>query len=477
MIKLKNLTVSFDSKKVLENLSLSLEPGSIYLLLGKNGAGKTTLIKCLAGLIETNDEQVLIDSLSPIEIQEKIGFYLPESMLFADLTVEENLNFFGDISAKNKKFSFTESKYTKWIFDLNDKKVKTLSQGERAKVSITRTFLKEPQYIFLDEPTAFLDNDSIKEFLVLLKELDNQSIVVIATHSPEIWSAEKIWSAELCNLSQVEGLLGCSSNHKNSILIKKLPTTETSTYQDISLVTPQPSTPTNSSIKQSITPLTSLISKDLKTELSINRLIISFTTIIVLSLLVEIAVQSSLIMPEDRKKILIPLAWLIFFVTQLFQASKMFEPEKEHRANLAIFNSATSLSFVYFSKLLTYSALNFLILVFTFLLFQFFWSTECLEAKQFLGLIFSIGIPEAISLTSITLIIGATSLGTDRSPLLNPITVIPLLLPLFVIGIEFSYNIADKMDILTSTMGIWLLTLVYLTLTYLIFPIVYKQQR
>lgn len=187
MIKVDNLSVYFKSEKLLDRVSFTLNPNSKTLLLGPNGSGKTTLIKILAGIFSFKTGSVLIKDKRPQEIKQKIGLQLQDSMLYSELTVFENLDFYSKLYGSNYLASCFQ-----WIEYLKNKKVKILSLGEKAKVSITRAIINNPDYLFLDEPTAFLDDKSLEQFVKLIYDWSVakngggvSKILFVATHSPE----------------------------------------------------------------------------------------------------------------------------------------------------------------------------------------------------------------------------------------------------------------------------------------------------
>lgn len=223
-------------------------------------------------------------------------------------------------------------------------------------------------------------------------------------------------------------------------------------------------------------PLQIFLIKDYKTEISLRKIIIVFSTVLILVFLSEIVVQSAFISPESRESLLIPFVWLTFFISQLFQAPNQFGPEREEQVNQGINLTGISLNMVFFSKVIVYSLLNIVLLVLVFLLTEFFWANQAISIINVAEIILLIGIPIVVASTSIVILLAATLIADDRSPLLNPITVVPLLVPLFVLAIEFSYNIELKRDVLLSSAILCFLTLFYLILSLLLFPVIFSQQ-
>ncbi len=158
-ISIQNCTKKFRGKKAVDNLSLNVEPGTVYGLVGNNGAGKTTTIKMLLGLLHPNQGQVLIFGLQPekdtVEIMKRIGYVSENRELYEWMTLCEILWF-------NSQFYETWDKElvqkTLVSLDLNPAiKIKHLSRGSRAKVAMLLAIGHRPDLLILDEPSSGLD--------------------------------------------------------------------------------------------------------------------------------------------------------------------------------------------------------------------------------------------------------------------------------------------------------------------------------
>ncbi len=178
----KTFTSTFGKKTVnaLNELTLAIEPGTIFGLLGPNGAGKTTLVKILLGItFPTSGTASMFGSpLNNYEIKKKIG-YLPENHKYpAYLTGGEVLNFFGKLSGLDgihlsKKIDelLELMQLGKW----KKTKVKTYSKGMMQRLGLAQALLNEPDLIFLDEPTDGVDPIGRKEIRDILIELKNKN--------------------------------------------------------------------------------------------------------------------------------------------------------------------------------------------------------------------------------------------------------------------------------------------------------------
>jgi len=162
----------------LNDLSLSIEQGSIFGLLGPNGAGKTTLIKILLGVTfpTFGDARILNNDISNYKIKRKIGF-LPENHKFPNyLTAEQTLKYFAQLSGYensnlNKRIDELLSlvKMSKW----KKTKVKKYSKGMMQRLGLAQAMINDPELIFLDEPTDGVDpigRKEVRDILIDLKE-------------------------------------------------------------------------------------------------------------------------------------------------------------------------------------------------------------------------------------------------------------------------------------------------------------------
>ena len=205
MIKVENLYKSFETKKVLQGVSLDVKDGETLVIIGGSGTGKSILLKNLVGLIKPDSGKIIIDDIDVTktdkknlrEIQKKIGFLFQEAALFDSLTIEENVSF----GMKNLT-NLSEEEMKKRVSsclnmvglssDIEKLKPSALSGGMKKRVGLARSIAYQPKYIFYDEPTTGLDpimSDVIGELIIhLKKELKVSSIVV--TH--DMNSAYKI---------------------------------------------------------------------------------------------------------------------------------------------------------------------------------------------------------------------------------------------------------------------------------------------
>ena len=190
MLKINNISKTFKDKKVVSEISFELNPGDIYGLLGPNGAGKTTTFYIIAGLLSSDEGQIMLSdediSTIPMHQRSKRGIkYLPqEPSIFQNLTVYENLYGLAELSFNNKKDIdvFIDNSMEEFnLSKISDLKGRQLSGGQRRKVEIARTLAADPKIILLDEPFAGIDPIAIEDIKSVLTKLLKRNIGILIT--------------------------------------------------------------------------------------------------------------------------------------------------------------------------------------------------------------------------------------------------------------------------------------------------------
>ncbi|MCY8917388.1 ABC transporter ATP-binding protein [Bacillus atrophaeus] len=188
-IEIKNLTKKFKERTAVDNLSLTIEKGEFFALLGQNAAGKTTTIKMLSCLSTptSGDALMLNDSIvkNPEAVKQKINISPQETAVAPNLSVKENLEFIASIygSKKQKAEQKAVEMMTKFgLLERAKNKTKTLSGGLQRRLSIAMALISNPQIIFLDEPTLGLDVRARRDLWKVLLELKGKITIVLTTH-------------------------------------------------------------------------------------------------------------------------------------------------------------------------------------------------------------------------------------------------------------------------------------------------------
>ena len=189
MIEIKQVTKIYGKKTVIDDISLNIEKGQIYGLIGPSGAGKTTLVKMIVGMEEADSGtiEVMKTKMPNREILQNIGYMAQADSLYNDLTAEENLHFFASLFKLNKKKQAERIEYTAKLVNLTDelhKKVNNYSGGMKRRLSLAVALIQDPPLLILDEPTVGIDPElrqSIWNELYRLKNEENKTII-ITTH-------------------------------------------------------------------------------------------------------------------------------------------------------------------------------------------------------------------------------------------------------------------------------------------------------
>ena len=191
---IKELSKEFAKRKVVHRVSFELKQSQIMGLLGPNGAGKTTLFYMIAGLINSDEGDILLNQISltnfGISQRSEHGIsYLPqESSIFRKLSVEENI-----LSSLEQRQDLTKGQISEELdsllneFGLNElRKSKSiqLSGGERRRVEIARALAKKPNFLLLDEPFAGIDPIAVSELKDIFRNLKKKKIgILISDHN------------------------------------------------------------------------------------------------------------------------------------------------------------------------------------------------------------------------------------------------------------------------------------------------------
>ena len=198
MVEIKRLCKSYDNKRVVDNLDLTINDGEIYGFIGHNGAGKTTTIKCLIGILSFEKGEILIDGLSikdkPIECKRKIAYIPDNPDLYNYMSGIDYLNFIGDVfNVANEERVKRIDKYA-GIFELTDSlanPISSYSHGMRQKLAIIAAWLHEPDLIVMDEPFVGLDPKASHDLKMMMREFcDRGGSIFFSTHVLEV--AEKL---------------------------------------------------------------------------------------------------------------------------------------------------------------------------------------------------------------------------------------------------------------------------------------------
>ena len=188
-IEIKGLTKQYKDITAVNGLSLDIERGELFGLLGVNGAGKTTTIKMLSTLAEPTSGDALIGGYSILKdkqkIRELIAISPQETAVAENLTVRENLRMMAGIYGMDKKRAEERIEELSRSFSLTqvlDKRAKKLSGGYKRRLSIAMAMINSPSVLFLDEPTLGLDVIARAELWETVKAIKGDLTIILTTH-------------------------------------------------------------------------------------------------------------------------------------------------------------------------------------------------------------------------------------------------------------------------------------------------------
>ena len=182
MLECKNLTKSYLNKIAVDRLSLQLEPGRIYALLGPNGSGKTTLIKLANGLLTPSEGEILIDGEAPGPKTKAVVSYLSDKEYLPDwMSTRQLMDFFEDFY---QDFDRQRAEERLLRLGLDEKqKVKTMSKGTREKVQLILVMSRRAKLYLLDEPIGGVD-PATRDYILdtIIRNYNPEAAVLIPTH-------------------------------------------------------------------------------------------------------------------------------------------------------------------------------------------------------------------------------------------------------------------------------------------------------
>ena len=198
-IEVKSLTKRFGRFTAVDAVSFDVGRGAIFGFLGANGAGKSTTIRMLCGLLDPTSGTAVVGGFDvgrePEKVKRVIGYMSQKFSLYEDLTVVENIRFFGGVYGLPAK---TIQSRLPWVLDLAGLKgrerslTRTLSVGWKQRLALGCSILHDPEIVFLDEPTGGVDPASRRRFWELINGLSERKVTVLVT-------THYLDEAEYCN--------------------------------------------------------------------------------------------------------------------------------------------------------------------------------------------------------------------------------------------------------------------------------------
>ena len=209
-VDLDRVTKRYGATTALDEVSLSIEPGEMFGIIGPDGAGKTTMIRVICGLLRPDGGSVRIAGHDPVRqhraVTARVGYLSQRFSLYGDLSIDENIAFFADIHGltdydvrRDRLLEMTR------LTAFRQRRADRLSGGMKQKLALACTLVHEPDVILLDEPTTGVDPVSRREFWKLLSEfLSGGLTIVMAT--PYLDEAERCARVALLHEGRVLAL-------------------------------------------------------------------------------------------------------------------------------------------------------------------------------------------------------------------------------------------------------------------------------
>lgn len=185
-IEIKCISKVFGDNKALDNISLNIEGGKAFGILGRNGAGKTTFIRILLGIMHQDSGEILIDGKNIRNTKVKFGYLPEERGLYLKYRVCDQLLYFAELNGLKKKEAIKIIKDQLKIFKIEEyynKKIEELSKGNKQKIQLIAAIIHNPDIIVLDEPFSGLDPVNVELFKeVMLNLLKEKKTIIFSSH-------------------------------------------------------------------------------------------------------------------------------------------------------------------------------------------------------------------------------------------------------------------------------------------------------
>ena len=206
-IETNGLTRTFGDIKAVDQLTLRVDEGEMFGLVGPDGSGKTTAIRMLCGILAPTSGTATVLGKNIIRqpdlIKKEIGYLSQRFSLYGDLSVDENIEFFAEI---NKVYDFREQREELLEFTrlkpFRDRLAEKLSGGMKQKLALACTLIHTPKIIFLDEPTTGVDPVSRRDFWKILQSLLKQGITIVMS-TPYLDEAERCSRVGLMSMGRI----------------------------------------------------------------------------------------------------------------------------------------------------------------------------------------------------------------------------------------------------------------------------------
>ncbi len=199
MIEIKNVSKTYNGKKkVLKNISFKIEGGEIFAFIGHNGAGKTTMIKCIMGILDFEEGDILVDNKSikeePLECKRIMAYVADNPDLYENMKAIDFINFICDMYEVSEDIRRENTlKYAK-IFEIEDKlndDISSFSHGMKQKIALIAALAHNPKVLIMDEPFVGLDPKAVYDMKEIMRDMAKEGkTIFFSTHILDV--AEKL---------------------------------------------------------------------------------------------------------------------------------------------------------------------------------------------------------------------------------------------------------------------------------------------
>lgn len=199
MIEIKNVSKTYNGKKkVLKNISFKIEGGEIFAFIGHNGAGKTTMIKCIMGILDFEEGDILVDNKSikeePLECKRIMAYVADNPDLYENMKAIDFINFICDMYEVSEDIRRENTlKYAK-MFEIEDKlndDISSFSHGMKPKIALIAALAHNPKVLIMDEPFVGLDPKAVYDMKEIMRDMAKDGkTIFFSTHILDV--AEKL---------------------------------------------------------------------------------------------------------------------------------------------------------------------------------------------------------------------------------------------------------------------------------------------
>jgi len=233
-VNINHISKRYGAKKktvqALSDVSLEVNKGELFGIIGPDGAGKTSLFRILTTLLLADEGNATVDGLDVVkdykEIRNRVGYMPGRFSLYQDLTVEENLNFFATIfnTTVQANYDLIKDIYSQ-IEPFKTRRAGKLSGGMKQKLALSCALIHKPTVLFLDEPTTGVDAVSRKEFWQMLAHLKQQGITILVStpYMDEASMCDRVALIQSGKILQVDTPQGITHAFPSTIIAAKAP--------------------------------------------------------------------------------------------------------------------------------------------------------------------------------------------------------------------------------------------------------------